>query len=161
MARFSFGPESNANYRGVQPYQAGRPTPMGYRGGPAPAIPEPQIGRSNAPLDPQQIIAQILSNNKSRGEIGGGNGSSSNNSSSSRTGVSGSRIIKTNNNNNNEHCDITIQSEYENVRAPMMLPPARKAGTEAGGGGDAASEAATGKSQRRLGRQKSRYTSGK
>lgn len=106
---------------------------------------------NNIPLDPQQIIAQILSANKNRGEVLGGSGgcgSSSNNSSSSRTG--GSKQIRT-----NEHCDMTIQSEYENVRAPMMLPGA---GNQAGGD---APEAASGKGQRRLGRQKSRYTSGK
>lgn len=178
MARFSFnggsGPESNANFRGCQPYQAGQPQrPSGvYRGGPAPPLPTEVKKQEPTSIDPQQIIAQILSN-KNRMEMcgggGGGGGSSSNNSSSSRTGISSNR------NKSNEHCDMTLQSEYENVRPPMRLPPPLNAqavpsvvpgeneghtvsGNRGGGGGGGAGGAG---GRRRLGRQESRYTSGK
>lgn len=150
MARFSFngsaGPESNANYRGCQPYQAPRPSAGGgYRGSPA-----PPPAMTSASIDPQQIIAQILSN-KNRVEMSAGGGSSSNNSSSSRTGVSSRNKI------NHENCDKTIQSEYENVRPPMRLPIADDLEVVGGEG----QTAAAGKGRHRLGRQKSRYTSGK
>lgn len=139
MARFSIsGEQPGTNYHGCQPYQQ---SPR--RGAPPPPIPDSR--RSDAPpIDPHQIIAQILSANKNRSGGGGGGESSSNNSSSSRTGgVIGRRI---------EQCDMaTMQSEYENVRPPMRLPAviSHEANNKEG------------KTRRRLGRQESRYTSGK
>lgn len=161
MARFSFNgsvPESNANYRGCQPYQESvRPSGGGFRLGPPPPLPDAKFRRpepvNSTPIDPQQIIAQILSN-KNRAERSGG-GSSSNNSSSSRTGAikNSNNIIKS---KSNDNCDnMTLQSEYENVRPPMRLPAAPTA-AEAGN-----EQAVSGKGRRRVGRQESRYTSGK
>lgn len=82
-------------------------------------------------------------------------GSSSNNSSSSRTGVKSSNRNNHSQTNTAEPCDMTLQSEYENVvRSPIKL--ARDEGT----GEDSQATAAAGKARRRLGRQESRYTSG-
>lgn len=143
MARFSFNGERNTNYKGCQPYQAAR------KGSSQPALPEPKFKRpdpvTNPSLVPQQILSQIMSHKNNPVDLGGG--SSSNNSSSSRTGISHRHKI-------NDHCDMNIQTEYENVRPPMQLPPS-----------DAMQprddNAPAGKGRRRVGRQESRYTSGK
>lgn len=161
MARFSLncsGTETNANYRGCQPYEgsARPPASGGFRGGPPPPVPDALFRKAeqmnSSSIDPQQIIAQILSN-KNRVDRNGG-GSSSNNSSSSRTGISSSNhIIKS---KSHDNCDnMTLQSEYENVRPPMRLPTSStpmKAESD---------QVTSGKGRRRLGRQESRYTSGK
>lgn len=163
MARFSFagsGPESNANFRGCQPYQSPRAVPPpvsgGYRGGPQLPLPnEDSHHRPQQPIDAQQILAQILATNKNNrlgaAEMGG---SSSNNSSSSRTGISSSRNHQT-----NDLCDMTMQSEYENVmRSPPKVP---REETMFGDESQAAAAAGGRGGRRRLGRQESRYTSGK
>lgn len=171
MARFSFGPtETSPNYRGCQPYQSRAPPPTttagGYRGAPLPLPVEPhRTPQSVGSIEPQQIIAQILAGNKTR-PVGGGGESSSNNSSSSRTGIR-SRDI------NNEHCDMTttttttmttLPSEYENVRAPMQLPREECMPPPVNNNNQpvsAPSGRQGGPRRRGLGRQESRYTSGK
>lgn len=169
MARFTFagsGPEANANYHGCQPYQSSRGPPAvtsgGFRGGPQPPIPGEDFKRphapNNAPVDPQHILAQILATKNNNRPVDMG-GSSSNNSSSSRTGVKSSNRNNHSQTNTAEPCDMTLQSEYENVvRSPIKL--ARDEGTGEDSQATAAA-AAAGKARRRLGRQESRYTSGK
>lgn len=160
MARFSFagsGPESNANFHGCQPYQSSRGPPLstGFRGGPQPPIPGEDFQRSNnAPVDPQHILAQILATKKNNRTADAG-GSSSNNSSSSRTGINISNRNNLSHTNTSDPCDMTLQSEYENVvRSPTKLVRDKAAG-------DDSQATAAGKARRRLGRQESRYTSGK